>query len=165
MKEKEMGEPIYDQAIALKKSPELIRATEANRLETIDRINQGRIPAPWPVDAFCRIAGLQPIKSHFDSLNRAYRVKRGVFRGGLILASVATYGDQLWYHVSFSLKDKIPSYEQTIFVRQALFGPDLKVIQVFPPLEEHYNLHPNCLHLWACLEGDCLPDFRTLGAV
>jgi hypothetical protein len=40
-----------------------------------------------------------------------------------------------------------------------------KVVQVFPPVTEHYNLHPNCLHLWSCLEADGLPDFQTMGAV
>jgi hypothetical protein len=28
-------------------------------------------------------------------------------------------------------------------------------------MAEHYNFHPHCLHLWAPLDEDPLPDFRA----
>jgi hypothetical protein len=154
-------------AAALKKyqSLEFKAVVLANRQMTCDRLFATKTPMPFPTLEIQQREGLQIIRENCDELNRAWRVKRGVFRSGLILASVATYDDGLWYHVSFSLKDKIPSYEQTLFVRGSIFPASAKVIQVFPPVDEHYNFHPNCLHLWSCLEGDRLPDFRSMGMV
>lgn len=156
-----------ERAAALKKylSPEFKAEILANRQMTSDRLSATNISVPFPSIEIQRNEGLQIVREKCDELNRAWRVKRGVFRSGLILASVATYEDKLWYHVSFSLKDKIPSYEQTLFVRKACFSGSAKVIQVFPPVEEHYSFHPNCLHLWSCLEKDLLPDFRSMGMV
>jgi hypothetical protein len=148
-----------------RKSIEYETLLAANIAETLKRIADLRLIPPWPPEPFCKMAGLQPIKNQWDVVNRAWRVKRGVFRNGLILASVATYEHQVWYHVSFSLKDKVPTYEQMMFVKEAMFSPSNKVIQVLPARSEHYNLHLDCLHLWTCLEGDRLPDFRTLGMV
>ena len=64
------------------------------------------MPPPFPPLEVQRQAGLQLIKNSCGEFNRAWRVKAGVFKGGLILASVATYDEKLWYHVSFSLRDK-----------------------------------------------------------
>jgi hypothetical protein len=73
--------------------------------------------------------------------------------------------DQAWYHVSFSHNKYLPDYHHVTWMRDSFFLANEKVIQVFPPKDQHYNFHPNCLHLWACLEGDVLPDFRTMGLV
>jgi hypothetical protein len=132
---------------------------------TQKRIKELGVNPPFPPLEVTRLEGLQIIRENCNELNRCWRVKRGIFRHGLIFASVATYDGKLWYHASFSLKDKIPTYEQTLFVRGVVFCASAKVIQVFPPVTEHYNLHPNCLHLWSCLESDGLPDFRTMGAI
>lgn len=152
-------------ALALIDSAEYRAEVAANYAATFKRINELFIEEPFPLPERFEFYGLQPVKQDWAELQRVYRVKKGVFRGGLILASVAIYDDQLWYHVSFSLKDRIPNYEQMAWVRWAIFASNLKVLQIFPPIDEHYSFHPNCLHLWACLEGDCLPDFRTMGAV
>lgn len=152
-------------ALALRGSAEYRSEAMANYDKTIARINNLFIDEPFPLPGVLEFYGLQPIKKDWTAIGRVYRVKKGVFRSGLIRASVAIYEEQLWYHVSFSLRDRIPSYEQMAWVRGACFSPNLKVLQIFPPIDEHYNFHPNCLHLWACLEGDHLPDFRTMGAV
>jgi hypothetical protein len=159
--------PPTERVKALKKylSPEFKAEVLKNRRKTTDRINELKIPVPFPPVEVQQAEGLQILREKCGQLNRAWRVKGGVFRSGLILASIATYDDQLWYHVSFSLKDKIPSYEQTLWVRRTLFCASAKVLQVFPPIDEHYSYHPNCLHLWSCLEGDRLPDFRSMGMV
>jgi hypothetical protein len=150
-----------NKALALTASAEYRAEVAANYAKSAARINSLFIADPFPQPD----QSLQPIREKWTDLNRVWRVKKGVFRGGLIFASVAIYDDQLWYHVSFSLSDRIPSYEQMAWVRQTIFSPTLKVLQIFPPLDEHYSFHPNCLHLWACLEEDLLPDFRTMGVV
>jgi hypothetical protein len=154
-----------DKTLALVTSEDYRAEVAANYALSAARINSLFLADPFPQPDRHEFYGLQPVKKDWTDLQRAWRVKKGVFRGGLILASVSTYGDRLWYHVSFSLRDRIPSYEQMMWVRQTIFPSTLKVLQIFPPLDEHYSFHPNCLHLWACLEEDLLPDFRTRGAV
>lgn len=66
-----------------------------------------------------------------------------------------------WVHVSFSRRDRMPSYEDSALVKRLFIGRECKAIHVFPPESEHYNLHPYCLHLWHCVDGDGLPDFRS----
>ena len=38
-------------------------------------------------------------------------------------------------------------------------GKDRKAVLVFPPEKEKINIHPYCMHLFACLSEDVLPDF------
>jgi hypothetical protein len=154
-----------DKALALTTSAEFRAEVAANYAKSAARNNELIRADPFPQPDRHEFYGLQPVKKDWTDLQRVWRVKKGVFLGGLIFASVSMYGDRLWYHVSFSLCDRIPSYEQTAWVRQTIFSPTLKVLQIFPPLDEHYSFHPNCLHLWACLEEDLLPDFRTMGVV
>ena len=70
---------------------------------------------------------------------------------------------ELWLHLSMSRKDRVPTYTDVRRVKEMFIGKDRKAIQIFPAESEHYNLHPNCLHLWSPLERDPLPDFRTAG--
>jgi len=64
-----------------------------------------------------------------------------------------------WLHVSFSRHKRIPDYGDMVEVKEIFIGKDLKAIMVLPAEKEHVNIHPNCLHLWACLDRDPLPDF------
>lgn len=65
-----------------------------------------------------------------------------------------------WLHVSFSHAKKLPSYEETTLVKRLFIGEGRKALAVFPPSSEHISTHDYCLHLWCCLDGDGLPDFR-----
>jgi hypothetical protein len=69
----------------------------------------------------------------------------------------------LWLHVSFSRRDRVPSYEELTHVKRVFVGDDLKAIMVLPAKAEHYNHHEHCLHLYAPLGRDPLPDFRAEG--
>lgn len=31
--------------------------------------------------------------------------------------------------------------------------------------DKYINLHPTCLHLWHCLDGDVVPDFARGGQI
>lgn len=68
---------------------------------------------------------------------------------------------KLWLHVSLSRKSKLPSYDDIKIVKSVFIGDNNEAIQVFPKQENHVNIHPNCLHLWHCLEGSPLPDFTN----
>lgn len=44
-------------------------------------------------------------------------------------------------------------------LRVAKFTETSTALQVLPPRAKHVNIHPFCLHLWCCLDGDVTPDF------
>ncbi len=88
-------------------------------------------------------------------------------RGGLrVIRTVNDCSDdgRVWLHVSFSRENQLPSYEDTKLVREVFVGRH-ESYQVSPPPERHVNIHPYCLHLWACLEGPVLPDFSFNGTI
>jgi hypothetical protein len=64
-----------------------------------------------------------------------------------------------WVHVSVSHGTRTPKYRELVAVKGWTIGVDAKAIQVFASAAHHVNIHPFCLHLWHCLDGDPLPDF------
>ena len=85
-----------------------------------------------------------------------------VHPGGLkVIVSIDIQADwKAWLHVSFSYSDHLPSYEDIKNVKSLFIGDDRCAYQVFPPVDEHVNIHEFCLHLYSCLDGRPLPDFR-----
>jgi hypothetical protein len=78
-----------------------------------------------------------------------------------VLVSTATEADgRVWLHVSMSRPARLPSWSDVKRVKNAFIGKDRKAIQVFPADREYVNDHPFVLHLFCCLDGDPLPDFR-----
>lgn len=148
---------------ALKKPQEFISIVEENHRRTLELMEQHDIPLPFPEFENTQI--MQPIKNQWDKLHRCWYVKKGAAKGLRAIASVATYGDEVWYHVSFSRSSAMPSYRDVSWVRTVFFSPDLKAIQVFPKKKKHVNFHPFTLHLWANLQRDPLPDFDVMGMV
>lgn len=55
---------------------------------------------------------------------------------------------------------KLPSWKDLRDVKDVFIG-NRKAIQVFPVAAEYVNIHPNVLHLFACLDDDGLPDFTS----
>lgn len=53
-----------------------------------------------------------------------------------------------WDHVSVSLPDRIPSWEQMKLVRDLFFFESETVLQIHPPKTLEVNYCPYCLHLW-----------------
>lgn len=80
-----------------------------------------------------------------------------------VIAGLQISADRsLWYHVSMSRTDRIPSYADMFEVKKLMFRASSTAIQVFPPESEHVNHHATCLHLWECLDGNWSspPDLR-----
>ena len=76
------------------------------------------------------------------------------------------YEGEKWLHVSCSRKDKFPKWKELKEVKELFIGKDRRAVQVFPKKSEYVNIHPNCLHLWCCLERDTIPDFSMgLGTI
>lgn len=84
--------------------------------------------------------------------------------GMLVIFGGNRYDGKKWLHVSFSFRDHIPTYDDMRDVKD-LFLREHKAIQVLPPAVEHVNIHPHCLHLWACIDGDLLPNFLRFGGI
>jgi hypothetical protein len=81
-----------------------------------------------------------------------------------VIASFAQYGDgKFWLHLSISHRRRMPTYDELTYLKRHWIGDDRKAIMVLPEAKEHVNIHPRCLHLFCCLDGDPLPDF-TMGS-
>lgn len=106
-----------------------------------------------PID-YQRVAG-----SPFNSPISSAWKKIGDDVAVLVSESVEA-DDRIWLHVSVSRPTRLPSWSDLRRVKDAFIGKDRKAIQVLPAQSEYVNIHPHVLHLFACLEGDPLPDFR-----
>ena len=83
-----------------------------------------------------------------------------------VMVSAARENDgRRWVHVSISHPDRLPTWYEMRDVKTWIIGADALAIQVLPRAAEYVNTHPNCLHLWQCLDGDPVPDFRRDGEV
>lgn len=87
--------------------------------------------------------------------------------GRLVVVSAGQHDGRWWLHVSVSRAKYIPSYEDLADVKRTFVTDGYQAVQMFPRRERHVNIHPYCLHLWACLEpdGDGLPDFGAEGTI
>jgi len=84
-----------------------------------------------------------------DGLNGAFII---MGPKGSILRIIASDGKdpiaEGWEHVSVSLKDRCPTWEEMCYVKNLFWTEEECVIQFHPPKSEYVNCHPNCLHLW-----------------
>ena len=53
-----------------------------------------------------------------------------------------------WDHVSVSLRDRCPTWEEMKRVKEMFFSDDEPAFQIFPAKEHYRNYHPFCLHWW-----------------
>ncbi len=53
-----------------------------------------------------------------------------------------------WEHVSVSLKQRCPTWDEMCFVKDLFWADDEVVIQYHPAKNNYVNDYPTCLHLW-----------------
>lgn len=53
-----------------------------------------------------------------------------------------------WEHVSVSLPDRCPTWEELCAVKNLFWDEDDCVMQLHPPKSDYVNNHSYCLHLW-----------------
>lgn len=53
-----------------------------------------------------------------------------------------------WEHVSVSLPDRCPTWEEMCMVKAHFWDAEDCVMQLHPPQVDHVNNHRFCLHLW-----------------
>lgn len=61
-----------------------------------------------------------------------------------------------WQHVSVSLENRCPTWDEMEFIRDLFWHESETVMQLSVPRKEHVNMHPYCLHLWKPL-GVAIP--------
>jgi len=70
-----------------------------------------------------------------------------------------------WIHVSFSRPTRLPSWDDLRKVKDIFIGTDRLAVQVLPRKRDYVNHHEFTLHLWSCIDGDPVPDFRRDGMI
>jgi hypothetical protein len=95
-----------------------------------------------------------------DKFNSARGETCGAFRipvGNSILRIIASDGNyadaglpvaHAWEHVSVSLEDRCPTWDEMCQIKDLFWEDDECVVQYHPPKSEYVNRHPYCLHLW-----------------
>lgn len=53
-----------------------------------------------------------------------------------------------WDHVSVSLVDRCPTWDEMCAIKRKFFSDDECAVQFHPPKSEYVNCHPHTLHLW-----------------
>lgn len=84
---------------------------------------------------------------------------------GADLRIIASDGDRCvrWEHVSVSLADRCPTWDEMCFVKDLFWLPTETVVQFHPPKAKHINFMENCLHLWRHIDQEAvLPHAWTI---
>lgn len=80
-----------------------------------------------------------------------------------VILSVSEEADgRVWAHLSTAFPSRLPTWGDLRKAKDLFLGEEARAIQVLPPKSEWVNIHPYCLHLFVCLDGDVLPDFRRV---
>lgn len=118
------------------------------------------VPA-WAEDLFPE----RPIMFALDRSVPFVRYKHIAMPLMVVCSAQVEYDGRRWMHVSCSRPNRLPSWEELRLVKDTFIGRDRNALQILPRQEEYVNIHPYVLHLWHCLDGDGLPDFRVRGQI
>lgn len=69
-----------------------------------------------------------------------------------------------WEHVSVSLPDRCPVWEEMCIIKGFFWDDETAVMQLHPPKSDYVNNHNFCLHLWRPTKQQIpLPDSILVG--
>ena len=80
-----------------------------------------------------------------DSKCGAFNVTHPITRVEFHIIAVAAEG---WDHVSVSLRDRCPTWEEMEWIKRMFFEEHETAMQLHVPPSKHIDRHPYCLHLW-----------------
>ncbi|MGA4583893.1 DUF7694 domain-containing protein [Enterobacter hormaechei] len=86
-----------------------------------------------------------------DGNNGLFVIPRGNGSKQSLTVIVSDGGD--WEHVSVSMKDRMPTWEDMDYIKGLFWDPTEAVMQLHVPKARHINNHPFCLHLWRPAAG------------
>lgn len=139
-----------------------MQITEEQYQETCRRVEALRpksLPSAWK--------RLPPLHTHPDGAQDRSLLAYGHASGLKVLFSAGLHEGRWWAHVSVSMPNRLPTWDEFRTVKLLFLGPNRKAIQVRPKARDYVNIHPYVLHLWSCLEpdGGGLPDFGRSGMI
>ena len=131
---------------------EMMRAAAA--FVRVSNIELPPVPPGWSKANVPRPDGWKIVQEQEDGL--MLRSSDGL----LVQVSAAIELDEkAWLHVSYSRRDKLPSWFDTKRVKSLFIGDDKTALSVIPSKDKFVNIRETCLHLWHCMDGDVTPDF------
>lgn len=88
-------------------------------------------------------------------------------RSGSVIVTTARQDDGIeWVHASWCYDDRLPTYDELVVLRSAVWGSNGWAFQVFAPPTSHVNIHRYALHLWGRADGvNPFPDFGAAGTI
>lgn len=78
-----------------------------------------------------------------DDHNGAFLLRRN---GQELIVIASNAGG--WDHISVSLADRCPTWEEMKAVKQLFFNDDEWAVEFHPPANRNISVHDYCLHLW-----------------
>ena len=90
--------------------------------------------------------------------------------GEMPLAVVASDGEG-WEHVSVSLPNRCPTWDEMCHIKAIFWDDEDCVVQFHPPRAAHVNNHPYCLHMWRQVGQDYetppmwMVGYKSLGVI
>lgn len=86
------------------------------------------------------------------------------FKSYTLFAVVSNGKFDGWEHVSVSLKNRCPNWEEMCMVKDLFWDEEETVLQFHVPKSQHINNHPYCLHMWRKKDGVVeLPPAAAVG--
>lgn len=104
-----------------------------------------------------------PYKTNKGDLFGAFTIPT---KNGFFLRVICSPFDGLkeWEHVSVSLPNRCPTWDEMCKIKDLFWGEDVSVIQFHPKKSEYVNNHPFCLHLWRNIKNEVvLPPSILVG--
>lgn len=136
-------------------------ATDTPRGKRLAAIVEGRNevkPDAWKLVSKYRIREGKLASGDELGNNGAFMLPVWRRAGEVLLAGSDKYGDcilavivsdmEAWDHVSVSLQNRCPSWEEMCFIKSLFFEPEETAMQLHPKQSEYVNFHEHCLHLW-----------------
>lgn len=116
----------------------------------------------WVHEAIPRVlpASWHQVDSVEDGVK--YRTDQGL---SIIVSGQREQDGRRWLHVSLARPNQLPIWQEVTHVKDVVIGRQKHAIQVLPPESQYVNIHPYCLHLWSCVDGNPIPDFTWGGSV
>ena len=107
-----------------------------------------------------------PMPSPSDALFGGFviRLKTGVKVFAMSSGEAhGTTGVDAWEHVSVSLPDRCPTWEEMCEIKDLFWKATETVVQFHPPKTSYVNNHPYCLHLWRHVDQEVnLPPIQAV---
>lgn len=116
-----------------------------------------KIVDPWVEK--CRVRYGRLASSSAIGNNGAFLIPRS----GVTIKVIVSDGEG-WDHVSVSLPNRCPIWDEMCHIKDLFWGPEELVMQLHVPASEHINCHPYCLHMWRPQKGSIpIPHWSMVG--